>query len=50
MVTTFQLVNYLDIGNEATVPLASFVLSPFLELWIWFLVLLLLLNALTFYV
>lgn len=50
MVITFQLVDYLGIGNEATVPLASYMLSLFLELWIWFLVLLLLLNALTFYV
>lgn len=42
MVMRFQFVSHLEIGNEATPPLTSCVLSPFLELWVWFLVFLLL--------
>ena len=32
MAVRFQLVNHLEIGDEATSPLTTCVLSPFLEL------------------
>lgn len=39
-VVRFHQVSLLEIGSEAAPPRASCVLSPLLELWIWFLVLL----------